>query len=321
MRKFIFAFILLLLAGGCFAASVEVEQAVPAGTVWSFSVSLPNGQDFDGARVLLDGSTLVSFTSPSDKIVSYDEDSSRLFSITDPENGKVYFLVLPLEKGDHVISLEVDGSQEAEEEVDFFGIFDAESSTSLKEQIDGVKNSVAGLIEQYNKLEDKLKAALTEEDKQQLQSSISSVESSVSQLEAAVEEQGEGTNTKIQGLVNDMLSMRQETAEQPVGMFAGFASLGEVPPETASGVLAIIIVIGAAILLVKFRDWLPFKKGLYGKAGGKEMSFSKRDEDIAGQVMSESHEEASKGKWAFGKEKPVKQEKKRFNIGDLIRKD
>ncbi|GAI26586.1 unnamed protein product [marine sediment metagenome] len=77
----------------------------------------------------------------------------------------------------------------------------------------------------------------------------------------------------------------------------------------------------AAVLVVKFKDKIP-KKGLYGKAKKKSAVFSQHDEDIANQVLTESQDESKSGKWAIEGAKPaVKAERKRFNIGDLLRKD
>ena len=74
----------------------------------------------------------------------------------------------------------------------------------------------------------------------------------------------------------------------------------------------------AIILIVKYKDKIP-KRGIYGKIKEKPV-FSEKDEDIAEQVMTESSEESQKGKWAFGEAKPEKEERKRFNVGDLIKK-
>ncbi len=50
--------------------------------------------------------------------------------------------------------------------------------------------------------------------------------------------------------------------------------------------------------------------------------FPQHDEDIADQVLNESQDNVKSGKWAIDGAKPVeKSERKRFNVGDLLRKD
>jgi len=326
MKKILIAFLVMLIAGSCYAASIDVPESLPEKSVWSFSVTLPNGQDFDDADVFLDGDRLISFyTNPQDEIVTYDVDESRLFSSTDPIGNRVYFLVSPLSEGNHRIKLEVDDSVEAEEEVEFFEIYDSDSGSSLQDQINSVKTSVGSMIEQYNAMESKISAALTEEDKQALQSSINNVSSSVSALESKLEEQAEQSDTKDNALLNDIESVKSEIVEmkEPQGLGAAFASLPEVSPEAQMGAIGLIIAIGAAALFIKFKDKLPLNSGLYGGSDKEENSFSKQDEDIAEQVMNEETGDSGQtGKWAFGSggSRPVKEERKRFNIGDLIKK-
>ena len=200
MKKILFA-VLLLFAGSCFAASIEVEENIPANTVWSFSVILPNGADFEDAQILLNGSNLISFdTNPANEIVAYNKDNARLFGSTEPIGNKVYFLVSPLAKGERDIVLEIDGQTADEETVDFFEIYDAEARADLQSQISSLKGNVNSLIEQYNQVEERLGSALTEQDKQELQSSISSLQNSLAGLESSLEEEAALTDTKIKAL-------------------------------------------------------------------------------------------------------------------------
>lgn len=322
MKRMLFAFAVLMLLGSVSAASIDVEENVPANTVWTFSVNLPSGHDFDDAKVYLDGSRLISFyTNPSNEIVAYDEDSARLFSSTEPVGNKVYFLVSPMEEGEHRIKLKVDDSTEDEEEIEFFEIYDAESNESLKQQVDTVKGSVGSLIRQFNDLEEEIGNALTQEDKQALESSISSVQSSVSELEAKMLEQEENDAARANVLLSEIEDLKDTGSGEILKIGTGFASLVNVGPEVQAGVILALIAVGAAVLLVKFRDRLPLKQGLYGKGSREGISFTKKDEDIAAQVMEESQDEASSGKWAFGDSRPVKKERKGFSIGDLIKKD
>ena len=102
----------------------------------------------------------------------------------------------------------------------------------------------------------------------------------------------------------------------------GFASLGGVSQELVGLGILFVVLIAAAVLVVKFRDRISLGKGLYGKPKKEKATFSKQDEDIAEQAMTEAQdEEGKKGKWAFGSEGQPKEGSKRFNIGDLIRKD
>ncbi len=324
MRKFLIAFLVMIVAGGSFAASIDVQEAVPADTVWSFSVTMPNAADFDNAKVLLDGTRIASFYTYNDKI-KFDEediDRTRVFSNTEPIGNTVYFLVSPLEKGSHELVLEVDDESRAEEQIEFFEIYDAEEKADLQTQLTSVRGSVNSLIEQYNAVETQLGEKLDEADRQQLQSGIDSLQSALTGLENSLEEQGTDSSSKINALNQEVqvVNTRVNDLNKASGFGAGLFSLGSVKPETRAAIVFILVVVAAAILVAKFKDRLPLKKGLYGKPAKKEVAFTKHDKDIAEDVMNETQEETEKGKWAFGTSKPVKQERKPFNIGDLIKK-
>jgi hypothetical protein len=321
MKKLVLAFLVVMLASA-FGASVDVQESLPATTVWSFSVKLPGANDFDEAKVWLDGSSLISFYTYNGKIKfdSDDVDKSRVFSNTEPIDNMVYFLVSPMEDGIHEIELEVDGDVVDSEEVDFFEIYDAEDKASLQQQISTVKGSVATLIEQYNQLEASLGSYLKEEDRQALQSGIDGLQASLENLEAAVEGQEQQNSLKFQVLADDIAGQRAVQSSEAQGSGTGFVSLGSLNQEYLALAAAFVAAAVAVFLLVKFRNRLPLKKGLYGKPKQGEMGFSQRDEEITSQVLEESQDER-KGKWAFGDSasKPPREEK-RFNIGDLIRK-
>ncbi len=325
MKKLIFALMVLLFVTGASAASIDVQETIPANTVWSFSVTLPTGTNFNDADVLLNGSKLISFETmgSSQVITAVDPDSSRLFSSTEPVNNTVYFLVSPLRSGNHDIVLKIDDSTADEQEVEFFEIYGAEERADLQTQVTRLKGSVNTLVEQFNSIEESLGNALNEEDKQALQANIDSLQSSMSEIEAGLEEQDADSLTKIialNGYLNDLQNSTNED-EESVVTGIGMVSLGSVGPEAQAGILFIIVAIVAAVLVVKFKDKLP-KKGLYSKSKKEAPVFSQYDEDIANQVMTESQDEIKSGKWAIEGAKPVeKSGRKRFNVGDLLRKD
>lgn len=320
MKKFALAFLVMILAGSCYAASIDVQEAVPADTVWSFSVTMPNPADFDDAKVLLDGTRIASFYTYNDKI-KFDEediDRRRVFSNTEPIGNTVYFLVSPLEKGSYELVLEVDDESRAEEEIEFFEIYDAEEKADLQTQLTSLRGSVNSLIEQYNAVESQLGEKLTEADRQALQSGIDSLQTAITNLE----EQETDSGNKISALNQEIqvVNTRVNDLNKATGFGIGFFSLGSIKPETRAAIVFILVVVAAAILVVRFKDRLPLKKGLYGKPAKKDVAFTKHDKDIAEQVMNETQEETEKGKWAFGTSKPVEKERKPFNIGDLIKK-
>lgn len=326
MKKLLFAFLVLAIMGSCYAVSIDVQDSIPANTVWSFSVRLPNASDFENAQVLLDGDSLIRVYAPSNKILSPDQediDKTRVFSNTEPIDNTIYFLVSPLAKGSHDIALKVDDEDETEKEVLFFEIFDADEQGDLQSRLDSLRGTVNSVVEQVNGFEGRLSEALTEEDKQALQSSINSTKDSITALESRLKQQETESNAKIDVLLQDLEAQRARINDlnKPLLFGVGFASLGGVSQELVGLGILFVVVIAAAILVVKFRDRIPVKKGLYGKPKKEEATFSKQDKDIAGQAMTEAQEETSKGKWAFGSKKQPKEESKRFNIGDLIRKD
>ena len=74
----------LLFAAGTSAASIEVQESIPANTVWSFSVTLPNGTDFDDARVLLDGDRIISFETVETRKL-HEEHAKSLAGVVRPK--------------------------------------------------------------------------------------------------------------------------------------------------------------------------------------------------------------------------------------------
>ncbi len=322
MKKLAFAFLVLMLASA-FGVSIDVQESLPATTPWTFSAKLPNANDFGEAKVWLDGSSLISFYTYNGKIKfdSDDVDKTRVFSNTETEGETVYFLISPMEEGGHEIELEVDGLIVGREEVDFFEIYDAEGRASLEQQVSTVKGSVATLIEQYNQLEATLSNYLTAEDLQSLELGISRLEAGLANLEAEVEGNEEQDSLKMQVLADDLGNYRAAQAQaEEEALGAGFASIGVFNQEYFALAAALVVAVLAVVLLAKFKDRLPLKKGLYGKAKAPETGFSPGDEAITSQVLEESQDDR-RGKWAFGNqgvEKP--REEKRFNIGDLIRK-
>jgi hypothetical protein len=320
MKRLLFAFLVLVLAGSSFATSIDVQEKIPAETVWSFSVILPGAGDFSDADVFLNGNRIMSFYTYNDKI-KFDEadiDKTKVFSSTEPIGNRVYFLVAPLSRGEHEIAVEVDGEEEARKEVDFFEIYDAGESADMETQLNSVRNTTNSLLNQVAELE---AAALTEEDRQALQTSIDSIKSSVSLLEASLAEQGEDTSQKIDVLAGDVETLQDRTNDLNASMGTGMFSLFNLDPGVGMAIAFVVIAILVALALIRYKDRLPsLKGGLYGRQG--DGAFTERDEEIAGQVMSESQDEAQKGKWAYGdfQAKKPEPERKRFNVGDLIKK-
>ena len=326
MKKILFAFLVIALAGSCFAASIDVKEKVAAETVWSFSVTLPPAEEFSDADVFLNGNRIMSFYTYNDKIKFDEEDieTSRVFSSPRLDGRKAYFLAVPLSKGMHEIALEVDDEEADRKEVEFFEIYDADESADLETQVNSVRNTANTLLNQVADLEEKMGKALTEEDRQALQTSIDSVKSSVSSLESSLENQEANTGLKIDALAQDLESLQGRTDDLNKSVTSGTAlfSLFNLDSGVGMAVAFVAIALVVALALIRYKDRLPrLKTGLYGRQN-KDSEFTERDEEIAGQVLTESQDESHQGKWAYGgfKQQPKQEEAKRFNIGDLIRK-
>jgi len=319
MRRVVLAFLAIGLFAGCNAASIETNESVAAGTVWSFSVNLPDAEDFDDAKVFLDGDRTISFYTYNGKIKfdQDDVDKSRVFSVTEPIDNTVYFLVSPLERGDHEIGLEVDGETEDEEQVNFFEIYDAEGRADLQSQINSLRGSVNSVVEQFNDFGEK---TLSEQDRAELEAKIAQVESLISSLEQDVENRSLENAQKVDVLLKDVTSLQQRTFDMNKSFGIGLFSVGAVSQDVQTAVIVLIIVVVAAVLVAKYRDRIPLKKGLYGKPKKGQDLFSRQDKEITEQVLNESQDEEQKGKWAFGEKEEKQHQRKGFNIGDLIRK-
>lgn len=317
MRKLLFAFLVMVLAGYCSAASIEVKESLPAETVWSFSITLPNAADFDNADVLLDSSSLVQFyTSPAGQIVAYNPDKSRLFYVSElASSNRVFLLVAPMAKGDHTISLKIDGTSSAEKTVNFFEIGSFDDKQSIQGQITSLNGSINTVIQQMNDLDEK---ALTGQDKQELQSGINELQSKLGSLEAKLKQDSQD---KANVLVADIqvLQQRVDDLNKAAGFGIGFALLPGADSGTALIALLVIAALVAIMLIVKFKDKIPLRRNMYGKFKRDSPVFSVRDDEIAEQVSSQMPEaDAGNGKWAFD-QAPAKP-KGAFGFRDMLKK-
>lgn len=323
MKKALLVFLILVLATPCYTASIEALETLPEKTVWSFSVILPNGTDFDNAQLILDGSNLIAFyTNPSNEIIAYDKDTERLFSVTEPEGNKIYFLVSPQQTGDRTLRLEIDAETADEKTINFFELYDAEGKADLQTQVNSLRGNVNSIIEQFNEINNRLDQSLTEEDKQTLQTSINNMDNSLTGLETRLEQQSEENNTKTNILLEDVQRLQAKTNDLNASLNTGIglASLGAINDNTKLGLGILAIAIIAAILIIRYKDRLPINKGIYGKFKKQRPMFTEHDEEITEQVLEESQDETQQGKWAFGSSQPQeKEDSKRFNLGDLIR--
>lgn len=316
MRKLLFAFLVIALAGYCSAASVEIKDTLPAETVWSFSVFLPNGVDFGNAEVLLDSSRLAYFqTDSADQVVLLEKDNSRLFSVSSASSNRVYLLVAPLVKGDHTVSLKVDGASIVEKTISFFEIGSFDDKQSMQDKIASLNGSVNTVINQINNLEED---ALTQEDRQELQASINELQGKLDSLEAELKQDAQN---KANVLVGDIqvLQQRVDDLNKAAGFGIGFALLPEVKQETVMIALLAVAAVLAIALIVKFRDRIPLQRNMYGKFKKDAPVFSVRDDEISEQVSSQAAEiQSGSGKWAF--EETASKPKRGFGFRDMLKK-
>ena len=323
MKRIFIAFMLVALLASCSAASIEVNENIPASTAWSFSVEFPNSSDFDIAQIFLDGGKVARVSGGSGiDVLPSSIDKTKIFSYTDSVERRIYFLVSPLEKGDHEIELEIDGDTVDEEAISFFEIYDAEGNADLQSQITSLRGNVNSVVEQFNEIKDKLDETLTEEDRYALEQSINNLETDVGALETEFENSSLQNQNRVEVLLEDVTALQARTADLNSSLAGGlgFLSLGSLNQGTMMIIATIIIAIVAAMLVVRYKDKISFKKGLYGKPRKNKVMFSQHDEDITEQVLNESQDSEKVGKWSFGDTKPVKEERKPFNIGDLLRK-
>ena len=323
MKRIAFALMVLLLTAGGGAASIEVQGSVPASTVWSFSVTLPNAGDFTDAKILLDGPQIARIKGDSGIYFPPNSiDTTKIFSRTDVVSNRVYFLVSPLAKGTHTLRLEVDGSSADEESVEFFEIFDAEGNADLQDQLTSIQGSINTLVSQLNEIESRLGETLDADDRAELQAGIDSVQSALSGLEANVELKGGESDAKINALNGYLQQLEQRESEKEMQAGTGFFSIPSIRPEMQAFLLIVVVAAAAVFLVAKFRDRIPIKKGLYGNVKIRVPSFSKYDSDITEQAMKAAQRDTSSpdGKWAFESEAHKEEAHRGFGFGALIKK-
>ncbi len=324
MKKLLSALLLFLLAVSCSAASINVQNAVPADTVWSFSVTLPDAGDFDEAEIMLDGSSLVTLYTRSNKILVDVLNETKVLSNA-VVGSSVYLSIAAVGKGTHSIRLVIDGEEEASKEVLFFEVLAAEDQPDLQSQINSLHGSINSLIEQFNELDERAGGMLKEEDRQQLQAGIDELSAAVNSLEAQLQQQqvaAEQAEAELASLQQQAQALGRKALELDETIASGLFGLASNPK---AGLSMVIIIVAAVVivLVVRNREKLQFKKGLYESHRKEEQEpvvFSESEEEITGEVLQE--EQGKSGKWAFkGKKAGPRAESKRFHLSDLLKKE
>ena len=323
MKKALFCLLLPLLLAplGAFAG-INAPASIPADTVWSFSVSLPAAGEFSSARIFLDGTQVAKVNGDSGIYFPPNSvESSRILSNAIGGN-TAFFSVAALGKGTHTLKMQVDSIDPESREIYFFEVFNAESQRELQSQLDSVRGSVNSLITQFNSLEEKSNGALTASDKEELLAGIKELGSLAEALQAELELQkseNAAAQGEIQSLSGEMSSLKGKPVVTGSGAgagVAGFFSAAILDSGAGMALIAVIVAAVFAVLLVKNRGRLRFRKSIYAKAEKAEEVSSINTKEVT-EVLEEMEK---KGKWAFVENKAAGEPKKPFSMGEIIRR-
>ncbi len=285
MKKTIFALVLLLLINSASGAELVIPQQIPAGTAWSFSVSLDSSNAFTEARVLIDGKEKVKvFPSMPQPAVSSGEIISAFVVDTDPNgpSGLVLFVShIGFSSGTHSVKVttmnNADVVNERESNVSVVDVLSSDFKGTFEEKISQTEAKIGSLETRVDEkissqlstamqdLEKKLSDKIDESSKQN-SGMVDNLRNDLDRGLATIRDQNAATTSMMQQFSAMQEEKRQQEladaaeAEKAKSNPLGFFSLGNfsgmVSGLSNNGLLiGLLIVVVAVVLLFSLRSW------------------------------------------------------------------
>jgi len=345
--------VLILLLSMVSAISIDVRNPISEGSQWSFSVDFGSLSGVDEGKIYVDSELALTIFEHSGEVFTVDVSSKVLSNNVD--GGKVVVSYNGLSEGEHTIDAKtmLDGSVSEEESVSItFNRAPSQSEmNNLENQISSLDSTVSNLESDIGALEktivDKdIEIDALQQKNSELLNEINKIELDIDKLESSG-----ATNEEILLNVKDdlnvLLAEREESRKNPI---LGFFTAGANSSVLLLALVAIVAIIVIGVFLKKNSSSI-YSSSIFSKndeleipaeEGRKfETKTIKKEEKIAPQ--REAKESKVKGffskfkkeegvvdstlkrKWAIESYDPKtevkpKQESKRFELGDLIKK-
>lgn len=333
MKRLMFLGILVILFSlGAYALNLNVPGGVPAGSSFSIIVGI-NESNFDEIKVFLNDTQIFSQSMAGTSV------DSAYVSFETTQGNKRILLINPLSAGTYTVKAQLldAGSIVSEEEasVEVFTPMQSSAGESLKhdvevlnEELANIKNSNSELSTKIQELQNKLsdfedKMSSFESEFADIKNSLAESNSNYKSLSALLNKLKQSINatnatlTELRSKNADLnsslfaLSSKVKSLEEQQARVAtGFVTFGQ--GITAFSVLLVVVLIIAFYLRKRKETQAP----LFEEPGVE----ADKDEEIASALVGE--EPKPKGRWAYrGKEAQEEKEERRFNLGDLIKRD
>ncbi len=334
--------LLLLLISAVSALSISAETPIVQGQQWSFKVEFSEVSNGTESQVYVDSEQILTIgKSQSGKLFVIDESSSKVINTT--INGLDLSVVfVGLSEGNHIIKVEGDNYLDEFTVVFYKPMSKEEQQTlqsnlaALQVEISSLKNNISNL-QSENESKDAQISSLQMENSS-LANSIQYLESNINLLE----QEGK-TNEEILSQVkedlNVLLTEREEAMKSPI---AGMFAFGAQNSGLFFGIFVLIALVVVGVF-IKSRTTSIYSSPILSKGENVKTNKIENSEDDLlrpkkaspiksfvsrfGRKSSASKSFFKKKKWALEAYEPkeseskTKPDNKRFELGDLIKKN
>lgn len=322
MKRIFTLLVLLLISCAVYAATIDVQDNIPAEVNWSFSISLNNTDSFDRTSILIDSSEILNVY-PTGQ-VSSSAGSLVLNAFTFDTNpaspsGLVLYVSYPgLDVGNHILKVETHSGGSVEEvsaEVRFYDIITEINVGSLKNELADLKGKTEELEFKLTNMEvdDRVFLQMLEQRQEEINSLSEKVdqfssrfESIEQQLSSSIASLQDISNT-IEGLKNSIIAefelidsvangeVEEGETEQPA--VAPLIALGDI--YVGAIVIGVIMLIILTVLVIKKR--LGSSASVYSKGKEEGELVESKEEEQQPEAEQELVPEKP-GKWAYKEE-------------------
>jgi hypothetical protein len=331
---------LVLITSFVSAISISTNDSVVEGQQWSMDVDLSGLDDFSEARIYLESNQIFVVTKGSGSLFIDDSKTSSKVISSSLNGNNLTIVYAGLNAGNY--NLKVETSSETEETS--FLVDDLPSRAEyddLKNNLSDVGLEMTRLNETINNLETELSAKDTQianltTENSNLKNSMQYLESNIKLLEQEGKSKDEILSV-VKDDLNLLLTEREESMNSPI---AGMFAFGAENSGFLIGILALIALVVVGVF-IKSRTTSIYDSPLLKRDEEPVVYESKEDSllvpeektSLLSGFFSKFKKEKTvespvlnRKRWATESYSPIetvkpKKEEKRFDLGDLIRKD
>ncbi len=346
MKKFFVILVFIaLFSGFSNALSINAESEMVQGP-WFFEVNFSSLDDFETADVFVDSQKVYSVIRAPNGFFETDSSSRIINSSLDKSSGRLAVYFSQLGEGTYLIEVESDRDIE-EKRVTFFKPVSVGEYESLQRELEDYSKEVSNLLSKIGSLEEENKTLSSlvsdlrnenetlYEQNTNLNLMLENIESKIVELE----DEGKTKEEIITVIKDDLQILLDEREEALNNPLTGFFAFGAQHSSLILGVFALVALLVAG-LFVKSKTSSIYGSSLFGSDDLVEEKMSEEDDSGISSLnetkifpgksffskfrKKERTEKPKKKKWAtepyHGSEKKEKDDK-RFNLGDLIKKE